>query len=191
MTGMIAIRGMTGVEHAEPDGSFTLYQPGEPVPPRIRAGDRLRMHLEVDDGAWIYAVSALRKADHRKLGAWAPGERATGGVRLPWPGGRVLTADDAAMTVLFVIASRDELPWARELTHTDCSSQIGATPARPPVTLCDHLHGLMWKIPPRIRGMVPPVVDAFDDGGLRIPAIVSQHRGESFTAIEWQFKPRP
>jgi len=39
--------------------------------------------------------------------------------------------------------------------------------------------------------MVPPVVDAFDEAGLRIPAIVSQHHGEAYTAIEWQFKPRP
>ncbi|HMG20442.1 MAG TPA: hypothetical protein VK607_03965 [Kofleriaceae bacterium] len=188
---MIAIRGMAGLEHAQADGSFTMYQPGESAPPRIRAGDRLRLRLEVDDGAWLYAVSALRKADHRKLGAWGPGECAAGGVRMPWPGGHVLTADDAAMTVLFVIASRDELPWARDLTHTDCSSLIGVMPAVPPVTLCDHLHGLMWKIPPRIRGMVPPEVDAFDEAGLRIPAIVSQHHGESYTAIEWQFKPRP
>ncbi|HEX7836053.1 MAG TPA: hypothetical protein VF469_01255 [Kofleriaceae bacterium] len=190
MTEAIAIRGMAGVEHAQADGSFTVYQPGEPVPPPIRAGDRLRVRLEVADDAWIYAVSAIRKADHWKLGAWAPGEAARGGIRMLWPGGRVLTADEAAMTTLFVIASGEELPWARDLMRADCSSLVGTMPVDPPVTPCDHLYGLIWKIPKRPRGMVPPVVDAFQDGRIRIPAIVSENRGAPYTAIEWQWKPR-
>jgi hypothetical protein len=65
----------------------SLYVPGAPVPPPIRPGDRLRVRLQVDDAAWIHAVAAIRKGEHWKLGAWAPGENAAGGVRALWPGG--------------------------------------------------------------------------------------------------------
>ena len=97
---------------------------------------------------------------------------------------------EEAKATLFVIASRDELPWASELTRADCSGVLGTVPPRPPVSPCEYLHDLIWKVPPRPRGMIPPVGDAFDDGSVRIPAIVSANAGAPYTAIEWQFKPR-
>ena len=190
MTKTVAMKGLAGVEHLQPDGSFAAYQPGGPVPTPIKAGDRLRVRLEAPDDAWIYAVAVIRQADYWKLGAWAPGKNASGGVRTLWPGGHALTADDATMTTLLVIASSEELPWARDLTRTSCASLVGKMPPDPPATACDHLYGLFWKIPKRPRGMVPPKVEVFDEGGTRIPAIVAEHSGTPFTVLEWQFKPR-
>jgi hypothetical protein len=107
-----------------------------------------------------------------------------------WPGGHAVTAGEATMTTLLVIASSEELPWARDLTRADCASLVNKMPPVPPVTACDHLYGLFWKIPKRPRGLVPPVVDSFQDGGTEVPAIVAAHAGAPYTAIEWQFKPR-
>jgi hypothetical protein len=190
MSKTVAIKGMAGVEHLQPDDSFVAYLPGTPVPTPIRTGDRLRVHLEVAGDAWIYAMSVIREADYRSLGVWPPDRHASTGTRVLWPGGHALTADEAAMTTLLVIASRDELPWARDLTRADCASLVDKRPPDPPITACDHLYGLFWKIPPRPRGMVPPVVGAFQDGETRMPAIVAEHSGAPYTAIEWQFKPR-
>ena len=106
----VAIKGMAGVEHRQADGSFVAYLPEEPAMP-IRAGDRLRVRLEVADDVWLYAVSARQQAEYWSLGVWAPAHRSSGEVRLLWPGGRELTAEDAAMTTLFVVAAREELPW--------------------------------------------------------------------------------
>jgi hypothetical protein len=185
----IAIRGMASVENVDAGGRFTAYLPLEPVPPPIKPGDRLRVRLEVDDETWIYAIAELRQEDYWKVGAWAPGEHAAAGVRMLWPGGRVLGADDARMRTLIVIASRAELPWARDLVPTSCADLVDKMPAQPPVALCDHLHGLAWKVPPRIRGMVPPVVDFFHDGTARLPGVVVEHRDAPFVAVEWQFIP--
>ena len=69
-------------------------------------GDRLRVRLEVPDDTWIYAVSVIRRADYWKLGAW-PQAKSGGGVRVLWPGGHKLTADQATMTTLLVIASSE------------------------------------------------------------------------------------
>lgn len=187
---MVAIKGMAGVEHLQADGSFSAYLPGKPTPSAIKAGDRLRVRLEVGGGTWIYAVAVKRQAEYRKLGTWAPGESAGHGVRILWPGGHVLTDDDAAMTTLLVVASVEELPWLRDLARADCASLVGKMPAEPPVTACDHLYGLFWKVPKRPRGLVPPEVDVFQEEATRIPAIVAEHSGAPYTAIEWQFKPR-
>jgi hypothetical protein len=189
MSKTVTMKGMAGVEHLQADGSFLAYQPKNPVPTAIKAGDRLRVRVEVADEAWIYAVSVIRQADYWKLGVWAP-DKASKGVRMLWPGGHALTADEATMTTLLVIGSSEELPWVRDLTRTDCSSLVGKMPPDPPTTACDHLYGLFWKIPKQPRGLVPPVVDSFDDGGAKIPAIVAEHSGAPFTALEWQFKPR-
>src|SRR5262245_5158193 len=116
MTRTLAMRGLVSVEHVQPDGSFVPDVPDKPVPPPLWAGDRLRARLEVDDDTWIYAISVIRQEHYWRLGAWAPGEGAAGGVRTPWPGGRVLTADEATMNRLLVVASVEELPWARDLT---------------------------------------------------------------------------
>jgi hypothetical protein len=186
----VVISGMSSVEHVQPDGSFAVYQPGEPVPPRIGAGDRLRVQLEAADGIWLYAVAELPGKLHTRLGAWPPGEIVRGGVGQLWPGGRVLSADGAAIRTLIVIASSEELAWARDLTTVDGSGMVGKPRPVAPVTACDHVYGLIWKVPPRPRGMVPPVVDQLDDGGVRLPAIVSRNAGAPYTAIEWQFKPR-
>jgi hypothetical protein len=186
----VVMKGMAGVEHRQADGSFAAYQPKNPVPTPIKAGDRLRVRLEVAADTWIYAVSVIRQADYWKLGMWAPGKNASGGARMLWPGGHALTADEATMTTLLVIASSEELPWARDLTRTDCSSLVGKMPPEAPATACDHLYGLFWKIPKKPRGMVPPKVDFFEDGGTRIPAIVAEHSGTPYTVLEWQFKPR-
>lgn len=190
MTRTVAIRGMSSVEHVQPDGSFAVYQPGEPVPPRIGAGDRLRVQLEVAGAAWLYAVAELPGELHTRLGAWAPGELARGGTGQLWPGGRVLSADDAAIRTLIVIASSEELAWARDLTTVDCKPMVGKPRPVSPATTCEHVYGLIWKVPPRPRGMVPPEVAELDDGGVRLPAIVSANEGAPYTAIEWQFKPR-
>jgi hypothetical protein len=190
MAETVAMKGMVGVEHAQDDGSFRAYLPEAPVPTPIRAGDRLRVRLEIADDTWIYAVSVIRQADYGKLGAWGPGDHARSGVRLLWPGGHVLTADDATMTTLLVIGSRDELPWARDLIRADCSSLVGKMPADPPTTACDHLHGLFWRVPPQPRGPIPPKVGLFRDVGIQMPAIVAEHRGAPYVALEWQFKPR-
>lgn len=187
MTATVAIRGLAGIQHARPDGGFQPFLPRDPVPPKIKAGDRLHVRLEVGDEAWIYAI-AMIDADYLRLGAWGPAS--AGGLRMLWPGGRVLGADDGAMDTLVVVASSAELPWARDLTRRNCADVIDKMPADPPVTPCDHLYGLIWKAPRRPRGLVPPVVDFFDDSGVRIPAIVAEHRGSPYTAIEWQFKPR-
>jgi hypothetical protein len=190
MTRTVAIKGMAAIEHAQADGRFVIYEPGEPACPRIKAGDRLRVHLAVSDLTWIYAVSVTSNAVYTKLGAWSPGEHAASGVRLLWPGGRVLTPGDAAMATLIVVASADELPWLTDLVSADCSALENKMPPEPPITACDHLYGLFWKIPGRVRGIVPPEVDVFQDGDTRIPAIVAEHRGAPYTAIEWPFMPR-
>jgi hypothetical protein len=187
MTATLAIRGMTGVEHAQADGSFAPYLPIDPLPPRIKPGDRIRVRLEVADDTWIYAI-AVSGAEYRAFGGWAPA--ASGGVRMLWPGGRVLGADDALLDTLVVVASREELPWARDLTRMDCSHVVDQMPVEPPNSLCDHLYGLYWKTPRRPRGLVPHRVEFFEEGGARIPAIVAEHRGAPYTALEWQFKPR-
>jgi hypothetical protein len=189
MTTSIAIRGLAGVEQRQPDGSFVAYQPDAPAPTPIKPGDRLRVRVEIADDAWLYAVSAVDQTDYRLLGAWAPG--AHGGARMLWPDGHPLTADEATMTTLFVIGSRDELPWARDLGHASCASLVGKLPPAPPATACDHLYGLFWKIPRRPRGLVPPTVDTLRDGSAAVPAIVSEHSGAPYTAIEWQFKREP
>jgi hypothetical protein len=137
---------------------------------------------------WLYAVSAIDQAEFRKLGEWAPGEGA-GGVQVLWPDGHPLATDEATMTTLFVIGAREELPWVRDLTHASCASLVGKMPPAQPTSACDHLYGLFWKIPRRPRGLVPPSVAYFQDGGTRVPAIVSEHSGAPYTAIEWQFKP--
>jgi hypothetical protein len=186
MTRTVAIKGMMGVEHAQPDGRFQAYLPLDPVPPRIRAGDRLRVRLEVDGEAWIYAV-AVHGARYWQFGTW---EQAGAGARLLWPGGRVLGAEDAVLDTLVVIASSEELPWARDLTSTSCAHLVDKMPPEPPTTMCDHLYGLLWKVPRRPRGLVPPDVEFFDEAGARVPAIVARHRGAPYTAVEWQFKPR-
>ena len=190
MTKTVATKGMAGVEHVQPDGSFLAYVPKNPVPTPIKEGDRLRVRLEAPDDTWIYAVSALRQANYWKLGVWAPSKPATGGVRMLWPGGHALTADEATMTTLFVIASSEELPWARDLTRADCSALVDKMPPDPPTTACDHLYGLFWKVPKRPRGMVPPKVEVFQDGTTQISAIVAEHSGAPYAALEWQFKPR-
>jgi hypothetical protein len=192
MTTTVAIRGMAALEHAQPDGGFAIYTPGEPVPSPIAAGDRLRIQLAVDDAAWLYAIAAIHKNQHWRFGAWAPGEptsTTTAGVRALWPGGRVLTADDAAMTGLFIIASSEELPWARDLTRVDCSAVASRSPQQPPVTICDHLLGLLRKVI-RIRGLVAPTIDTLADGSAQLPAIVAENHGAPYTVIEWLFKPR-
>ncbi|HET7500354.1 MAG TPA: hypothetical protein VFK02_05100 [Kofleriaceae bacterium] len=189
MTTTVTLKGMLGVEHARADGGFAIYEPGEPVPPRIKAGDRLRLHLEVAGAAWLYAVSVTRQGVYRRLGAWAPPHGGSG-VHVPWPGGHVLTDEQAEMETLIVIASSEDLPWASDLVRVDCSAVMDRMPPKPPVTVCDHLYGLFWKVPPRPRGMIPPDVDMFEDAGARIPAIVVAHRGAPYTAVEWQFKPR-
>src|SRR5215510_2946465 len=140
--GAIAIRGIASTEEVGADGRFTPYLPIEPVPPPIKPGDRLRVQLEVDDDTWLYAIGERRQEDYWKVGVWAPGENASGGVRFLWPGGRVLVADDMRMRTLIVIASRAELPWARDLVLTSCADVVARMPANPPVALCDHLHGL-------------------------------------------------
>jgi hypothetical protein len=133
----------------------------------------------------------IREADYAKLGAWAPGEHASRGVRVLWPGGRVVTDDEATMTTLVVIASGEELPWLGDLTRTSCSDLVDKMPPDPPITACDHLYGLLWKVPPRPRGIVPVTIEPLEDGATRMPAIVAEHSGAPYTAIEWQFKPRP
>jgi hypothetical protein len=185
----VAIKGMAGVEHRQPDGSFVAYVPEEPAIP-IRAGDRLRVRLEVADDVWIYAVSARQQAEYWKLGVWAPERRVSGGVRLLWPGGRELSAEDAAMTTLLVVAAREELPWLGELTRADCTALVGKRPPEPPVTACDRLYGLFWHIPGRVRGLIPPTIDHFQDGAVRVSAIVTHHSGAPYIAIEWPFQPR-
>jgi hypothetical protein len=190
MSKPLAMKGMAGVEHLQADGSFLAYLPRDPAPTPIKAGDRLRVRLEVADDTWIYAVSVIRQADYWKLGVWAPGNIAGSAVRMLWPGGHVLTAGEATMTVLLVIASGEELPWLRDLTRTDCSMLEGNMPPDPPISACDHLYGLFWKVPKRPRGIVPPKLGFFEDDGTRIPAIVAQHSGAPYTAIDWQFKPR-
>jgi hypothetical protein len=190
MTKIVAMKGMAGVEHVQASGSFVAYLPLEPVPPSIRAGDRLRVRLEVADDTWLYAVSEIGRADYAQLGVWPPGNQATPGFRMLWPGGHVLTADEATMMTLFVIASREELPWARDLTRTDCSILLGKMPPEPPSTACDHLYGLSWKVPRRPRGMIPHKIEFFQDGGIEIPAIVAAHSDAPYTALEWQFLSR-
>jgi hypothetical protein len=190
MNGIVAIKGMAGVEHRRPDGSFVAYEPGAPRPLPIRAGDRLHLSLDLAGDTWLYAVAVTGQTSYGRLGAWPAGRAAGSGIGVLWPGGRTLSADDAAMTTLLVIASGDELPWLRDLTRTDCASVVNQMPAEPPVSVCDHLYGLFWKIPKRPRGLVRPVVGSFEDGAIRVPAIVAEHRGSPYTAIEWQFQPR-
>lgn len=185
----VTIKGLASVEHQQPGGTFAAYEPKNPVPTPIKAGDRLRLHLEVADGAWLYAVAAFQQSEYWKIGEWGPGG-GTGGVRVPWPEGHVLTADDARMTTLFVVASSEELPWAHGLTREDCSALVGQMPPEPPKTACDHLYGLFWKVPGRVRGRVPPKVERLEVGAVKLPAIVSSHSGSPYTAIEWLFKPR-
>jgi hypothetical protein len=191
MTRTVAMKGMAGVEHLQADHSYLAYAPTSSIPTPIKAGDRLRVRLEVADSAWIYAVSVIREADYGKLGAWAPGEHASLGVRVLWPGGRTVTADEATMTTLVVIASSVELPWLADLTRTSCLDLVDKMPPDPPITACDHLYGLLWKVPPRPRGIVPVTIELLQDGGTRMPAVVAEHSGAPYTAIEWQFKPRP
>jgi hypothetical protein len=190
MTRTLTMRGMVSVEHVQPDHSFVVDVPDKPVPPPLWAGDRLRARLEVTDDAWIYAVSVIRQADYWRLGVWDPGEGAADGVRVLWPGGRVLTADEAAMTTLIVIASVEELSWARDLTRTNCAHLVGRMPPDPPATACDHLYGLFWRLQPLVRGLELPEVGVLEDGDARLPAIVAVHSGSPYVALEWQFKPK-
>jgi hypothetical protein len=190
MTKTVAMKGMAGVEHARTSGKFAAYLPLEPMPTPIRAGDRLRVRLEVPDDTWIYAVAAIRQSHYWKIGAWPPGNQGTPGVRMLWPGGHALSADEATMMTLFVIASSEELPWARDLTRADCSELVGTMPAKTPTSACDHLYGLFWRVPMRVRGLVPPEIEFFDEGGTRIPAIVVDNSDEVYTALEWQFMAR-
>lgn len=180
----VAITGLAGVEHRRDDGSFAPVQPG-PLPTAIQAGDRLWVQVEPGAPVWLYAVSARGQAEYRKLGAWQP----AGGSRLLWPGGRVLSDDDAAMTTLFVVASPDPLVWLDELSRADCTAVVGKLRPRPPVTACDRLYGLFWTVPGRVRGMVAPSIGHIDAGGSVVPAIRAAHRGAPYTAIEWQFQP--
>jgi hypothetical protein len=190
VTRTVTLRGMAAIEHRQPDGTFAPHTPDPMYPPKIGAGDRLRVRLEVDDGAWLYAVSSLRQTTYWKLGAWGPGERAAGGIRLLWPGGHALTADEAAMTLLFVVASAEELPWAKELTRTDCSHLKGQPVPEPQVTPCDHLVGLSGRVQPRMRGPGEPAIAMLEDGAAKVPALAVENRGAGYTALEWQFKPR-
>jgi hypothetical protein len=191
MTSPITMKGLAGVEHLQADARYLAYQPTLSVPTPIRAGDRLRVRLEITDAAWVYAVSVVRGADYERLGTWAPDEHASSGVRVLWPGGRVWAAGEATMTTLVVIGSREELPWLRDLTRASCANLVDTQPADPPITACDHLYGLLWKVPPRPRGLVPLQVELLEDGETRTPAIVAAHSGAPYTAIEWQLRPRP
>lgn len=190
MTQTIALHGLAGVEHARPDRTFQPYLPEDPVPMPIKAGDRVRVRLDVADDAWLYAAAVVRQAQYRQLGAWPPAAGDQTGARVLWPGGHVLTDEDAKMTSLIVVASSQELPWLRDLTRTDCSTLVGEPPPDPPKTPCDHLYGLFWKIQKQPRGLVAPTIELLQDGSSRIPAIVAQSAGSPYTALEWQFRPR-
>lgn len=186
----VTIKGLASVEHRQNGDTFAAYEPRGPVPTPIKAGDRLRLQLEVADDAWIYAVAAFQQSGYWKVGEWGPGVNTTGKVRIPWPEGHIITGDEARMTTLFVIASAGELPWARDLTREDCSDLVGKMPSESPQTACDHLYGLFWKVPKRIRGKVPPRVERLKLDSVNLPAIVSEHSGSPYTAVEWLFKPR-
>ncbi|MCG8416874.1 MAG: hypothetical protein MJE77_02880 [Proteobacteria bacterium] len=187
----ISMKGLASVEHAQPDSFFASYAATKPVPTPIKAGDRLRLQLEVSDEAWLYAVGAFRQAEYWKMGQWRPGEGAEGGIRTPWPAGHILTAEQARMNTMFVIASSQKLDWVENLTNKDCSALVGQMPPDPPKNECDHLYGLFWKVPSRVRGRVPPPVEYFTTAdGTRLPAIVASQSGAPYTAVEWLFKPR-
>jgi hypothetical protein len=186
----VTIKGLASVEHRQAGDTFAAYEPKAPVPTPIKAGDRLRLKLEVADDTWIYAVAAFQQSEYWKVGEWGPGVDASGGVRTPWPEGHIVTEDQARMTTLFVIASAGELDWAHGLKREDCSALVGQMPSDPPKTACDHLYGLFWKVPKRIRGRVPPKVERLKLDGVNLPAIVSEHSGSPYTAVEWLFKPR-
>jgi hypothetical protein len=186
----VTIKGLASVEHHQGGDTFAAYEPRAPVPAPIKAGDRLRLRLEVADDAWIYAVAAFQQSEYWKVGEWGPGVAAKGGVRIPWPDGHIVTDDEARMTTLFVIASAEELDWAQSLKREDCSALVGQMPPEPAKTACDHLYGLFWKVPKRIRGRVPPKVERLKYDSVNLPAIVSTHSGSPYTAVEWLFKPR-
>lgn len=191
MSDTTTIKALASVEHLQADGSYKAYNPERPVPTPIKAGDRLRVRLQVADDAWLYAVAAHRQAEYWQLGAWGPGEGVTDGVRVPWPDGLVLSDEQARMTTLFIVASSSPLDWAKNLSKEDCSALVGQMPPDPPKTACDHLYGLFWKVPGRPRGMVPPPVEYYrTQDGTKLPAIVASHSGSPYVAVEWQFKPR-
>ncbi|HEY6724943.1 MAG TPA: hypothetical protein VI197_12990, partial [Polyangiaceae bacterium] len=125
-----------------------------------------------------------------KLGAWPPDRGASTGDRTLWPGGLVMSADDAKLMSLIVVASSQELPWLRDLERADCSALVGQEPPASPTKPCDHLYGLFWKIQMQPRGLVPPTVDFIQDGTVRVPAIVVENADAPYTALEWQFNLR-
>ena len=185
----VTIKGFASVEHHQPGGGVHAYEPGAPAPMPVKAGDRLRLKLEVKDNVWIYAIAAFRQSEFWKLGEWRP-VAGMGDIRFPWPDGKILTEDDARMTTLFVIASSEELAWAHELTRANCGTLKKAMPPKSPQSACDHLYNLFWKVPGRIRGRVSPKVERFEHDGTRLPAIIATNGDSPFTAVEWLFKSR-
>lgn len=127
----VAVRGLAAVEHRRANGHFVVHEPLEPGAIPVRAGDRLRVRLEVAGGAWTYAIGSSDENRFWQMAAWDP---VIGPTRDLWPGGHLLTDDEAHMTTLLIVVSSEPLPWARDLVSQDCSHLLGKLPSRTPQT---------------------------------------------------------
>ena len=183
----VQIKGFVAVEHGD-DADGLSFSPRKPVPFPLKAGDTIWVRAELDDGLYYYGVGSSGQARYRVL--WTGGPGAHGGERVPFSQGLMVGQDHQGMDRLFLVASSEPLAWLDASGEVDCSEQAGKMPVSPPQSTCDHLYGLNWKIPPQARGMVSPPVEHISLGGKTLGARVSEHQGETYTAVQFQFKPR-
>jgi hypothetical protein len=183
----VQIKGFVAVEHGDDAGALS-FSPGKPVPFPLKARDTVWVRAEVDDSLYYYGVSSVGQARYRVLWTGAPG--AHSGERVPFSQGLTVGPDHEGMDSLFLVASSEPLAWLGASGEVDCSAQVGKMPVTPPQSACDHLYGLNWKIPPQPRGLVRPTVEFISLGGKTLGARVSEHQGETYTAVQFQFKPR-
>ena len=185
----IHLEGKAAVEHMGSMGKKSPFLPQKNITLPIKAADLLHIQLKASDKSIIYAIAADQQR-YWQLGRWDYQALKAGHV---WSGGLTLSAKNAAMKTLYLIAAKEKLAWAEELQEIQCDQLRNKIAVKSPKTVCEHVHGLKWKVPPRIRGRVRPQVEPFRSAtGSRLNGLVARsNQAKDYTAIEWQFTGRP
>ena len=178
----LTLRALLGVEHVSPSGP-TPYVPARPVPLPVAPGDLLWLQIDAPGQVWLTGILEDRAERYRRAFVVPPGDaRAARPLGAPV----VVTDELCGFGTLWIVASRNELPWAVE--SVDCGPpDHGAPPPTSPVAELRALHSLG---PPRIRGLVAPPVANLDAGGRWLRAIDKRHSGNAPTAVSFDLKRR-